>query len=59
MIYKLVEFPQKTEIRSNIRTQLILLLGIYLMKMKTVIQKDTCTLVFISVIYSGKDREAT
>ena len=45
-----MEVPKKTKNRAPCDLAL-LLLGIYPEKMKTLIQKDTCTLMFIAVLF--------
>ena len=44
-----MEIPQKLKI-VLLYNPVIVLLGIYLKKIKTVIQKDTCTLMFIAAL---------
>ena len=48
---KSMEFPQKLKIKLSY-DQAIPLLGLYLKKVKTLIQKDTCTPMFIAASFT-------
>jgi len=48
-VESIMEVPQKTKVRLTIWS--IPLLGIYLKKMKTLIQKDTRTSMFIAALF--------